>query len=186
MEERIEEEEGVTRTPEIAEKTFTQEQVNEMVGRARKEGRESALRDLENQLEETRTSTRKEILERYGVDNEEEMDNLFGKGQQYDTISEENSTYGDTIKEKDAEIALLRSKIPSNRHSDVKAILGAKGLEVTPENIEMELATHPEWQPRSETRVEEKQSIRSLGTSVPQSERSEDTEMKRMRELGWR
>lgn len=186
MEKEIEEQEGVTRTPETAEKTFTQEQVNELVGRARKEGRESALRDLENQLNEAREESRKGFLDRYGVESEEEMDNLFGKGQQYDTISEENSTYGNTIKEKDAEIALLRSKIPSNRHSDVKAILGAKGLEVTPENIEMELATHPEWQPNGDTRVEEKQGIRSLGTSVPQSERSEDTDIKRMRELGWR
>ena len=44
-----------------------------------------------------------------------------------------------------AENALLKSGISQSRWDDARAILTAKGLEITQENITSELATHPEW-----------------------------------------
>lgn len=115
---------------EVEEKMLTQSQVNELVGRARQEGRESAM---------------KELLNRYGVSAEPEMDDVFGKGQAYDSLNDEYTGMSDSYKAVMAENALLKSNIDMGRWDDVKLILSGNGLEVTPENIESMLPTHPEW-----------------------------------------
>lgn len=120
------------------EKMFTQSQVNEMVGKARQEGRDAGLKNL---------------LLRYGVDKEDELDEIFGKGQTYDDLNDDYSTQGNSFKQVVAENALLKSHIDETRWDDVKLILGGKGLEVTAENIEAFIPSHPEWK-KTETQVE--------------------------------
>lgn len=112
------------------EKMLTQSQVNELVGRARQEGRESAMREL---------------LERYGVSSDSELNDMFGKGQIYGDLNDEYENQGMLYKSALAENALLKSKISPERWEDVKLILGGKGLDVNFENIESLIATHPEW-----------------------------------------
>lgn len=112
------------------EKMLTQSQVNELVGKARAEGRASAM---------------KELYERYGVNDDNEMNDVFGKGQGYDLLNDDYNTLNGNYKNLSAENALLKSGVVANRYDDVKAILGMKGLDVTVENIQAELATHPEW-----------------------------------------
>lgn len=167
------------------EKTFTQDQINELIGRARKEGRESAMRDLESQLQSARDDATAKLREKYGVNDDSELDALFGKGQQYDSVFEENTTYGKQLKDKDAFIALLQSNIPASRFDDVKAILGAKGLEITSENIQNELATHPEWLPAA---PKQESGIIKLDTTTPEShDNSEEKEFEdAMRVFGYR
>ena len=120
-----------TENVEPTEKMLTQSQVNELVGKARAEGRASAM---------------KELYERYGVNDDNEMNDVFGKGQGYDILSDEyntlNGRYGDVA----AENALLKSGVIANRWDDVKAILGMKNMDITVENIQSEMTTHPEWQ----------------------------------------
>lgn len=116
--------------PEPAEKMLTQSQVNELVGRARQEGRDSAMREL---------------LERYGVGSDAELNDVFGKGQIYDDLNDEFTHQGNSYKSVMAENALLKTHISPDRWEDVKLILGGKGLEVNAENIEGMIATHPEW-----------------------------------------
>ena len=122
------------------EKMLTQSQVNELVGKARQEGRLSAM---------------KELYERYGVSDDNEMNDIFGKGQGYDLLNDEytnlNGKYGDVA----AENALLKSGVVTSRWSDVKAILGSKGMDITVDNIQAEMATHPEWQNTSAVSAEE-------------------------------
>ena len=112
------------------EKMLTQSEVNEIASRARKEGRESAL---------------KELLSRYGVENQEEMDSFFGKGQSYQDLESDyaarNAEYSDLL----AENALLKSGIDQERWEDVKLILKGKGLEVNVNSIAEQLPSHPEW-----------------------------------------
>lgn len=125
---------NVTASAENGTKTedvrFTQEQMNKIAGKAREEGRTSALKDLFSKL---------------GVADENELSEIFGKGQTYDDLNEEYSSQGNSIREIRAENALLRTGILPERWDDVKAILGTKGLEVSKENIEQALSTHPEW-----------------------------------------
>lgn len=115
---------------EQPEKMLTQSQVNELVGKARKEGRESAMKDL---------------MSRYGVYNESELDDIFGRGQAYDDLDYDYKNQGQSYKDAMAENALLKSRIDESRWEDVKLILGGKGLEVNAENISALLPTHQEW-----------------------------------------
>lgn len=112
------------------EQTFTQSRVNELVGRARQEGRESAL---------------KELFNRYGVNSDVEMDEVFGRGQAYDGLNDEYSAVQSSYNDLRTENALLRSEVAPERYEDVKLILGGKGMDVTVENIAMMLPSHPEW-----------------------------------------
>ena len=109
---------------------FTQAQLNEFIGKARQEGRDSAMKSL---------------LEHYGVNSNDEMDQIFGNGQNYDMLNEEYNGLNSKYNDLSAENALLKTKILEDKWFDVKAILSAKGLPVTAENILAESATHPEW-----------------------------------------
>jgi len=118
----------------VPEKMLTQSQVNELVGRARQEGRESAMRELYG---------------RYGVSNDEEMNDVFGRGQTYAALDDEYNKQKESMVQLMTENALLKSNIDAARWDDVKYILKGKGYEVTPENIEAEIASHPEWRTAS-------------------------------------
>lgn len=112
------------------EKMLTQSQVNELVGRARQEGRESAL---------------KELYGRYGVSGDSELNDVFGRGQAYLTLDDDFKAEQSSNKALLAENALLKTKVDESRWEDIKAILGSKNMDITPENIEAEIPTHPEW-----------------------------------------
>ena len=114
------------------EKMLTQSQVNELVGRARQEGRESAL---------------KERYGRYGVSGDSELNDVFGRGQAYLTLDDDFKAEQSSNKALLAENALLKTKVDESRWEDIKAILGSKNMDITPENIEAEIPTHPEWRP---------------------------------------
>lgn len=129
-EEELSSEEVTNEEIKPQEKMLTQSQVNELVGRARQEGRESAM---------------KELLERYGVSTDSELNDMFGKGQIYGDLNDEYENQGMLYKSALAENALLKSKISPERWEDVKLILGGKGLDVNFENIESLITTHPEW-----------------------------------------
>lgn len=112
------------------EKMFTQSQVNAMMGKARQEGRASAMKDL---------------FSRYGVNGEDELNDIFGRGQAYDDLNDEFGMQTTSLNDLKAENALLKSSVPQERWEDVKLILGGKGMDVNAENIDMMIGTHPEW-----------------------------------------
>ena len=111
-------------------KMFDQNYVNDLVGRTRIEARDKAMRAL---------------YDKYGVDTEDELNEIFGRGQSYNILNNDyndlNTRYSDVM----AENALLKSKTDESRWDDIRLILKGKGLDITPENIAMELTTHPEW-----------------------------------------
>lgn len=112
------------------EKMLSQSEVNKLMGRAREEGRKSALKDL---------------FEKLGVASGEELEEIFGRGQNYDMLKEEYENHNKASKEMYAENALLKSGVNEERWEDVKLILGGKGLEVNLDNINSLVPTHPEW-----------------------------------------
>lgn len=115
-------------------KTFTQEQVNAIAGKAREEGRRRGYEDAVS-----------EIVSRYGLDGEDELDDIYGKGSRFDELSERYGARDAELREAKTELALVRAKIAPERYGDVKAILASKGMDVCDESIASELATHPEW-----------------------------------------
>lgn len=147
--ENVVEPEGVSEAP--ATKTFTQSQVDEIAGKVRKETREKTIRD---------------IYSRYGVNTADELDNLMADAQRFATSQDEFTEKENAWKQADEarnqellsvkeRVALLESGIDRNRFEDARLILRGKGLEVTAENIEAELATHPEWRKQEPTPVEQ-------------------------------
>ena len=120
--------------PQPVAKTFTQEEVNALVGKARAEGRK---RGYEQAQAEART--------KYGVDDDEQLEALFADGTRYGEANARLTESGNRLKEVQAELALVRSQILPERQNDVKAILAANGLEVTEDAIASLLPTHPEW-----------------------------------------
>ena len=112
------------------EKMIPQSKVNEIAAQSRKEGRESAMREL---------------LQKYGLNSNIELDDLFGRGQSYADLDNDYNIQGASYREALAENALLKTGINQERWEDVKLILSGKGLEITPENIESHLVSHPEW-----------------------------------------
>ena len=115
-------------------RTFTQEEVNAIVGKARQEGREHG-----------RQEAIQELLGKYGVEGDGDFDDLVGKGQRFDVLSGDYDAANSKLTELQAENALLRSGVDKARFDDVKAVLAFQGKEVTPMNIEEALQTHPEW-----------------------------------------
>lgn len=116
------------------EKMLTQSQVNELVGRARQEG-----------FQKGRESAMSNLYERYGVSDEDELNGIFGKGQIYDSLNEEMASQGGLYRDALAENALLKSKVNEDRWDDIRLILSGKGLDITAENIESMIPSHPEW-----------------------------------------
>lgn len=159
---------------EPAEKMLTQSQVNELVGRARQEGRESAMRDLYG---------------RYGVSGDAELDEVFGNGQRYYNLDDEYKAQGDSMRALQAENALLKTKVDEARWGDIRLILGGKGLEITPENIEAELPSHPEWK-KAEAEVvtqSEPTMLRKLGSEAKaETEDGDDEQEMAMKLFGLR
>jgi len=134
----LHEENGVMEAPI---KMFTQSQVDDIAGKTRLETREKTFRY---------------IYDRYGVNSEEELDDLIGNAQRYDSLKEAyDSERAEAKMAKEAsdnelrdikeKVALLESGIDKDRYEDAKFILKGKGLDVTIDNIQSELATHPEW-----------------------------------------
>lgn len=123
------------------ERMFTQSQVNEMMGECRMSTRERTFRY---------------IYDRYAVSGEKELDDLMGNAQRYETLREryeaDRKGWDDQSKERETalnglkeQIALMQSGVDASKYDDVKAILGYKGLEISADNIQAELAGHPEW-----------------------------------------
>lgn len=141
-------EEAPTETKAVDERAekpmFTQSQVNELVGRARQEGRQKGYE-----------SARTELRERYGVDGDDDLDRIFADGGRFDELSSRYEQSGKELAEVRAELALARSGIVPERQSDARAILAGSGMDVSEENIASLLPTHPEWLGKKEEVVVE-------------------------------
>lgn len=141
---------------QVEQPKFTQSQVNEMMGRARQEGRESVL---------------KALLEKYGVNGEDELGDLLGRGQSFDDINFDLENSNKELKDARSENALLKSGILKERWDDAKAILGAKGLEISEEALNAMIPTHPEWMkqelPKNTPLSEEDMQNAGIGTAKP-------------------
>lgn len=132
--EQPQEQEAQAQEPAKQPRMFTQEQVNELVGKARAEGRERGYRQAQD-----------EIRTKYGVESDDELDGIFADGSRFGEMRARNEDSESRYRNAMAELALVKSGILPSRQSDVRAILAANGLDITEENIATMIATHPEW-----------------------------------------
>lgn len=140
-------EEVVTENTETTSKSFTQEQVNDIV-RSRLERQEAKL------------------FKRYGVEDRKGLDNLIGKAQSYSVMAERyNGLKNENVGLKQ-ELAFITNNINPDRRDDIIAHFKGKEMEFSNDNLVSELATHPEWLNPTKQDNTAKTTIRVLGNSV--------------------
>jgi hypothetical protein len=113
---------NVDKSETLAEKTFAQSQVNEIV-RERING----------------------LYSHYGAKGKKELDEMVGKSQSFDVMKEKYEgiiSENSNLKER---LEFLNNNIEPAKYDDVKAYFKGKELEFNDENLKKELATHPEW-----------------------------------------
>lgn len=112
------------------EKKFTQEQVNEM---------------MRKRIEREKNSIFNKHKEKYGVENEEGLDEMFKKSQSYDAMKERYENILTAKAELEKELAFLRNNIEPSKEEDILAHFKGKEMEFNEESLKAELQTHPEW-----------------------------------------
>lgn len=170
---------------EEEEPKLTQSQVNAIMAKTRQEARERTISELKEEVkDEVREELLRELYERYGVSGDEELNGIFGKGQAYDVLNDDYTNQGNELKSAMAENALLKSGISRSRWDDARAILGAKGLDITEDNILSELGTHPEWNAEYRAEPEKKEFTMEMGEEILARPNQEVENAARIRKLG--
>ena len=138
-------------------KTFTQEQVNEMV---------KARLDRD----------RKSIYKRYGVEDRSGLDDLIGKAQSYSVMEERYNAIQSEVNSLRESNAFLKNNINPERYDDIRAYFKGKEIPFNEENLKNEIATHSEWVTKSGEEVSPKTTIQALGRDVPQKQSENEKE----------
>lgn len=134
-----------------APKTFTQEQVNEIVRERLKKANDG-------------------ICKKYGTKNEEELDELVGKSKSYDELKEKYDGLESELKAYKEQFTLSKNNVLEDKQDDVRTYFKGKGLELNEENLKEALGTHPEWQPQQAKST----TIVPMGAEKTQSKRESD------------
>lgn len=116
----------VEEQPATETKTFTQEELNAIIG-------------------ERLERSNKKILEKYGVSSFEELDAKIEKANGYDDLAKSKADVDALYNELVKQHAYAVNNINSERINDIEAILGSKGLQINDENLKAEIVNHPEW-----------------------------------------
>lgn len=127
----------VAEQPAIEEKTFTQDELNSIIG-------------------ERLERSNKKFLEKYGVESFEELDaklksldeakqQLESKISELNTLSEEKNQLTESHKNLIKQYAYLNNNIKDSKIADIEAIFKGKELDINDENLKAELKDHPEW-----------------------------------------
>lgn len=122
-------ENGVENTetnPTETPRTFTQEEVNDIV-------------------RERLSKSKKVLYTKYGVEDADGLDELVGKAQSYEVLTERIEELRKTNASQTEELAFLKNNIEPSRYDDIRAYFKGKGLEFNAETLVQELSTHPEW-----------------------------------------
>lgn len=164
-----------TRTSDAGEeeKMIPQSEVNKLVGSVRQETREKTRQELK---EELKNQILKEFYDKLQVKDETEMEGIVEKGHKYDELNSNLEAKSSELISLQEENTLLKSNIKPEKWEDAKLILKGKGLEITPENIEKEMETHPEWSKPSEEAPQPKSHIKIFGESVDNKPKGNDAD----------
>lgn len=112
--------------PNVETKTFTQDEVNEIVKKRLDKHANSQLKN-------------------YGVETQEELDGLLAKGREYQKLLEENERLKTENRDLVKQSLYSKYKIDESRFDDVDTYFKGKELDLTDENLANALTTHNEW-----------------------------------------
>lgn len=118
-------------------RTFTQEQVNEIV-RKRLERAESR------------------VYSQYGASNAEDFEAIARKALSYDSMKAEYDELTNQKSELEKELLLIKANVDPKRYGDVNVYFKGTEQELNKDTLQAELENHPEWLKHEEVKEEEK------------------------------
>lgn len=171
---------GVTATPSsneggsqqgtsLDEKSFTQNQVNEIVRK---------------RLDQDRNS----LYAHYGVKDKDELESVVNKGQSFDATKQKLDKAIEENKSLKEKVAFMSNGIDPARENDIRIYFKGAELEFTDENLKKALATHPEWIKKEQVAPVENQSnqqttIKTLGVDHEQHNAEHETEEEKQKRI---
>lgn len=151
--EQTENEVQIEQSDKPSSKSFTQEQVNEIINK---------------RLERDRLS----IYKRYGVENKDGLDGLIQKANAYSQMDEAFSGLEKERDELREKLLFMENNINPDRYEDIRAYFKGKGLNFDSSNLLNEITTHQEWLKQ----VPKQTTISSVGTNAGQVANTEESE----------
>lgn len=148
-------------------KTFTQEQLDQII---------------RERIERERNSTIRKWCDKYGVNDEKGLDDAFLKSLSYDTMKQEYESIKSAKQELEKELAFVRNNIEPTKQEDVMAHFKGKDIVFNEENLKAELSTHPEWLKVKEVSDKPTTTIKAISPDRQdvKPERSEKEEMEKL------
>ena len=137
------------------ERTFTQDQVNEL---------------MKKRVARSHSS----FFNRYGVKDLKELDNLFGQAtgygplkEKYDELDKNHNDLVASNKDLTKKYGYLKCNIDESKINDIETYFKGKGIDIDENSLVAELKSHPEWAKKVAT-------ITSIGAeSTPQQDQDE-------------
>lgn len=116
----------ITPNPTESPKTFTQEEVNNIV-------------------KERLAKQDARYFARYKVNDRAELDDKFSKAELFDQVNEKYLSLEKEHRELAQKLAFIDNNVNPAKQDDVLAYFKGKELDFTSDNLKAELQTHPEW-----------------------------------------
>jgi len=85
------------------------------------------------------------IWNRYGVQNWQELDNLFDQAKKFNDMNDKYSAIMLENENLKRDIAFLRNNVDSNKYDDIIAHFRGNNMEFNEDALIQALTTHPEW-----------------------------------------
>ena len=153
---------GTTATGSQKERTFTKQQVNEL-------------------MQKRVNRSHQAFFDRYGVKDLNELDSLFGKSHDYeplklkfDELNQKHSDLETQHTDLTKRYAYKVGNINPERYQDIETYFKGKNLNIDEEHLLQEIKTHPEWV----NKVATIQSLGSEANDIPQvDERAEASDI---------
>lgn len=112
----------------------------------------------------------KAFFKRYGVNNLQELDDVFKYKDQYLGLQ---NKYNDLTRE----MAFIKNNVSPERYEDIVAYFKGKGLEFSEQELLNQLATHPEWLKQQATINPQSTTIKTLGSEAHSAPKPSDKDL---------
>ena len=112
----------------------------------------------------------KAFFKRYGVNNLQELDDVFKYKDQYLGLQ---NKYNDLTRE----MAFIKNNVSPERYEDIIAYFKGKDLEFNEQELLNQLATHPEWLKQQATTNPQSTTIKTLGSEAHSAPKPSDKDL---------